>query len=168
MLGNVLANDAAGADGVTLIRTVSHNGVTYTLVGDGSGITATSGTDGVDFTFDTTTGELTILSTQQGGTFSIDMAGTDAGGFEYESPNREIIAPIFDTFEYRAEDTDGSLSNPASLQVQIDPNLAPNGDFRFGNFINWQVMGTGWVPKINCPVRRGRISASSRPIMIGT
>src|SRR3546814_4543068 len=85
--------DSPGADGLGVIRSLTHDGVTYELNEAGDSIsdgTHESPTDGDDlsnfgFVFDPLTGVLTI-NTAEGGTFSVDLVGDAIGKYTYTPP----------------------------------------------------------------------------------
>ncbi|WP_282611357.1 hypothetical protein [Pelagibius sp. Alg239-R121] len=94
--------DEVGADQPGVISKIVHNGVTYELNADGSALSVSGGepapVENVDYSFDGTT--LTINETEQGGSLSVVMTGTDAGDYSYQSADadhqREIATGGFE------------------------------------------------------------------------
>lgn len=115
--------DSAGADGVGVIRSITHDGVTYTLSDDGTTVTDDGAPVlGVDYLFDGTT--LTIVETAAGGSFSIDLQGADVGDYSYSPPASDPAAAS-DAFAYVLEDGDGDADS-ATLTISLDD--APSFD----------------------------------------
>jgi hypothetical protein len=107
--------DQGGADGAELIRTLTHDGVTYTLV-DGSTVSNDGGlTQGNQYTFDGTT--LTI-ETAEGGTLALDLTGANFGDYTYTAPSG-INSDVNETFTYGLEDGDGDV-DPADLVISVE------------------------------------------------
>ncbi|WP_282611389.1 hypothetical protein [Pelagibius sp. Alg239-R121] len=97
--------DEVGADQPGVISRIVHNGVTYELNADGSALSVSGGetapVENVDYSFDGTT--LVINETEQGGSLSVVMTGTDAGDYSYQSADadhqREIATAGFEPEE---------------------------------------------------------------------
>jgi len=131
-------------DGPAIIRSITHDGVTYTLSADETAVTV-SGTPAGAWSYDDTTGDLTI-TTDLGGTLKIDLDGASPGDYAYTPPAsigsgwwqslppflRDIFNFKTETFAYKIEDTDGDTSS-SLLTVTVKEgqavavNQAPSG-----------------------------------------
>ncbi len=117
----LLLPDAQG-DGPAIIRSISHDGATYTLSADKTTVTV-SGTPSGAWSYDDTTGDLTI-TTDLGGTLKINLDGATPGDYTYTPPASigsgwwQSLPPFLqdlfnfklETFAYKIEDTDGDTS----------------------------------------------------------
>ncbi len=126
--------DSPGADGVGAIRSIAHDGITYTLNAAGTGFTfavtgPTSGnTDPNNATFDPLTGELTI-ETEQGGTLKIDLQDADVGDYVYTAPKGPGAPGGTQTLTFNSlaagtyDGTDGVVDG--TFEVFADGGLVP-------------------------------------------
>ncbi|MFU1504296.1 retention module-containing protein [Aeromonas veronii] len=124
VIGNVLANDNSGADGVGLIASVSVGAQTFTLNASGTDIDIL-GTGGVTYSFDKDTKVLS-LNTELG-ILKIDLQGTHVG--EYSFVAKANLSPaifgddgaVKQLFTYTLVDGDGDKA-PANLEICIRSN----------------------------------------------
>ncbi|MCH7794165.1 MAG: hypothetical protein IH900_03345, partial [Proteobacteria bacterium] len=121
LAGNVLANDEPGADGAAVIRSVTHDGVTYTLNLNGTTVTATD-------SYDPVTGVLTI-ETAEGGTLAITLAETEEGvtelgDYSYTAPPLGIGGDTTESFDYVFEDGDGDRAGSVLTVNLLRPIFA--------------------------------------------
>ncbi|UUM70457.1 retention module-containing protein [Aeromonas veronii] len=124
VIGNVLANDNSGADGVGLIASVSVGAQTFTLNASGTDIDIL-GTGGVTHSFDKDTKVLS-LNTELG-ILKIDLQGTHVG--EYSFVAKANLSPaifgddgaVKQLFTYTLVDGDGDKA-PANLEICIRSN----------------------------------------------
>ncbi|WP_429220772.1 retention module-containing protein [Aeromonas veronii] len=124
VIGNVLANDNSGADGVGLIASVSVGAQTFTLNASGTDIDIL-GTGGVTYSFDKDTKVLS-LNTELG-ILKIDLQGTHVG--EYSFVAKVNLSPaifgddgaVKQLFTYTLVDGDGDKA-PANLEICIRSN----------------------------------------------
>lgn len=95
--GNLLSDaspqgvDEVGADQAGVISKILHDGVSYELNSDGTGLSVSGGNpapvENADYSFDGTT--LVINSTALGGTLSVQLTGENAGAYSYQSVDGE-------------------------------------------------------------------------------
>jgi len=131
-------------DGPAIIRSITHDGVTYTLNAAKTDVTV-SGTPAGAWSYDDASGDLTI-TTDLGGTLKIDLDGATPGEYTYTPPAsigsgwwqslppflRDIFNFKTETFVYKIEDTDGDTSS-SLLTVTVKEgqavavNQAPSG-----------------------------------------
>ncbi|MFQ1593971.1 VWA domain-containing protein, partial [Aeromonas veronii] len=124
VIGNVLANDNSGADGVGLIASVSVGAQTFTINASGTDIDIL-GTGGVTHSFDKDTKVLS-LNTELG-ILKIDLQGTHVG--EYSFVAKTNLSPaifgddgaVKQLFTYTLVDGDGDKA-PANLEICIRSN----------------------------------------------
>nr|WP_272869001.1 DUF5801 repeats-in-toxin domain-containing protein [Aeromonas veronii] len=124
VIGNVLANDNSGADGVGLIASISVGAQTFTLNASGTDIDIL-GTGGVTHSFDKDTKVLS-LNTELG-ILKIDLQGTHVG--EYSFVAKANLSPaifgddgaVKQLFTYTLADGDGDKA-PANLEICIRSN----------------------------------------------
>ncbi|MGL6398446.1 VWA domain-containing protein, partial [Aeromonas veronii] len=124
VIGNVLANDNSGADGVGLIGSVSVGAQTFTINASGTDIDIL-GTGGVTHSFDKDTKVLS-LNTELG-ILKIDLQGTHVG--EYSFVAKTNLSPaifgddgaVKQLFTYTLVDGDGDKA-PANLEICIRSN----------------------------------------------
>jgi VCBS repeat-containing protein len=123
-------------DGPAIIRSITHDGVTYTLSADETAVTV-SGTPAGAWSYDDTTGDLTI-TTDLGGTLKIDLDGSSPGDYTYTPPAsigsgwwqslppflRDLFNFKTETFTYKIEDTDGDTSS-SLLTITVKEGSAP-------------------------------------------
>ncbi|WP_193370770.1 DUF5801 repeats-in-toxin domain-containing protein [Pelagibius marinus] len=103
--------DFAGADGLGVIRSVTHDGVTYELNEAGDDIVG-SPAGLVSFV-----GGVLTIDTAEGGTLAITMTGSDIGDYTYTPP--ESAASSSEAFDYVLEDGDGD-GDEATLTINLD------------------------------------------------
>jgi len=82
-IGNQVEDDS-GADNPLSIMMIEHDGIIYTLSGNGNSVTASD--NSTDHSFNSSTKVLTI-GTELGGTLDIDLAGNGAGNYKYTAPD---------------------------------------------------------------------------------
>ncbi|AYK17813.1 retention module-containing protein [Aeromonas veronii] len=124
VIGNVLANDNSGADGVGLIASVSVGAQTFTINASGTDIDIL-GAGGVTHSFDKDTKVLS-LNTELG-ILKIDLQGTHVG--EYSFVAKANLSPaifgddgaVKQLFTYTLVDGDGDKA-PANLEICIRSN----------------------------------------------
>ncbi|MFQ5774566.1 MAG: DUF5801 repeats-in-toxin domain-containing protein, partial [Kiloniellaceae bacterium] len=126
-LRGTLQADDAGADGVGVIRSLTHDGVVYTLNAAGDGIIVTDETTGLPTagsgSFAIVTGALSI-GTAAGGTLTITLletsTGQPVGFYQYQPPasSSGLTFPFDESFGYVLEDGDGD-GDPATLTVTV-------------------------------------------------
>ncbi|WP_425914679.1 DUF5801 repeats-in-toxin domain-containing protein [Pseudomonas sp. GWSMS-1] len=119
--GNVLANDASGADGVGRIDSIALGAKTFALNADGTDINV-SGAGPVTYSFDASSKVLTLIT--ELGTLKIDLQGSNVGEYSFVSKTNLSAANFGDDgkveqlFTYTLVDGDGDKDS-ASLEICI-------------------------------------------------
>ncbi|RMD64137.1 MAG: VWA domain-containing protein, partial [Alphaproteobacteria bacterium] len=117
----VLAADDAGADGVGVIRSLTHDGVTFTLNEAGDDVTASD--PGALYSF---SGGILLVETALGGTLFITLTGPEVGEYNYVPPNDVDNSngdPV-ENFTYVLEDGDGD-GDAATLSITVKSDDEP-------------------------------------------